>query len=108
MPFGNKVKDTLAHHIILVLGGYGFFGARICRALVADKSIRLLIGGRDVAKAARLAQQLGLGPDQALAIDADASNLAQRLEELRVATVIHTAGPFQGQGYSRWRTTSRH
>ena len=89
----------MGHHTILVLGGYGFFGARICRALAADKAIRLLIGGRDVTKAALLAQELGLDPGQALAIDANAANLAQRLEELRVATVIHTAGPFQGQDY---------
>lgn len=89
----------MGNHLILVLGGYGFFGTRICRALATDKSIRLLIGGRDASKAGRLAHELGLEPEQGLAIDADAANLALRLAELRVATVIHTAGPFQGQDY---------
>jgi saccharopine dehydrogenase-like NADP-dependent oxidoreductase len=59
----------------------------------------LLIAGRDADKARRLAQQLALSPEQALAIDANASNLAQLLAALRVDTVIHTAGPFQDQDY---------
>ena len=84
-------------HTILVLGGYGFFGTRICQSLAANKAIRLLIGGRDRQQARHLAHQLGLDPEQALAIDAAAPTLAQRLAELRVATLIHTAGPFQGQ-----------
>jgi saccharopine dehydrogenase-like NADP-dependent oxidoreductase len=86
-------------HNTLVLGGYGFFGTRICQALATNKSIRLIIGGRDAIQARRLAQQLGIAPEQAIAIDADAPDLAQRLAELQVATVIHTAGPFQGQDY---------
>ncbi|RJG16632.1 saccharopine dehydrogenase [Massilia cavernae] len=84
---------------MLVLGGYGFFGARICQALATDPSIRLLIGGRDGNQAIRLAAQLGLDPGQALAIDANAAGLAERLSALQLATVIHTAGPFQGQDY---------
>lgn len=86
-------------HTLLVLGGYGFFGARICRALAANPAIDLLIGGRDLDKARQLAAQLGLPPEQALAIDANAATLAQQLASLGVATVIHTAGPFQGQDY---------
>lgn len=100
MPIGNgSAKETLGKHTILVLGGYGFFGTRICRALADDKAIRLLIGGRDANQAGRLARALALEAEQAIAIDADAPNLAQRLAELGVATVIHTAGPFQGQDY---------
>lgn len=94
-----ELKDTLGIHITLVLGGYGFFGTRICQALATNKAIRLLIGGRDINQARHLAHQLELGPEQAIAIDADAPTLAQQLAELQVATVIHTAGPFQGQDY---------
>jgi saccharopine dehydrogenase-like NADP-dependent oxidoreductase len=99
MPSDIQLKDTLALHTILVLGGYGFFGARICQALASDKSIRLLIGGRDPHQAGRLARQLGLAPEQAVTIDANAPGLEQRLAELRMDTLIHTAGPFQGQDY---------
>ena len=83
----------------LVLGGYGFFGTRICRSLATNKAIRLLIGGRDIYQSRQLAQELGLDKEQALAIDANAPDLTQRLVDLGVETVIHTAGPFQGQDY---------
>jgi saccharopine dehydrogenase-like NADP-dependent oxidoreductase len=86
-------------HTILVLGGYGFFGTRICHALAANPAIHLLIGGRDVHQARRLAAVLGLDSARAVAIDATAPDLAARLDTLGVATVIHTAGPFQGQDY---------
>jgi saccharopine dehydrogenase-like NADP-dependent oxidoreductase len=87
-------------HTILVLGGYGFFGGRICQALAANEEIRLLVAGRDGAQARALARQLGLPSDRGLSIDAHAPDLARRLAESNVDTVIHTAGPFQGQDYS--------
>lgn len=87
-------------HTILVLGGYGFFGSRICQALVENKKIHLLIGGRHIAPAHAMAHKLGLHASQALSIDAHAPDLAQQLRTLQVDTVIHTAGPFQGQHYS--------
>ncbi|MFW8696010.1 NAD-dependent epimerase/dehydratase family protein, partial [Mesorhizobium japonicum] len=84
---------------MLVLGAYGFFGQRICKALASKQDIHLLMAGRDAGKAGALAAQLGLLPQQALALDAHAPDLAQRLAELQVDTLIHTAGPFQGQDY---------
>lgn len=87
-------------HTILVLGGYGFFGSRICHALASNKDIHLLIGGRHADQAQMLAKKLGLNPAQGLAIDAHAANLVQRLTALNVNTIIHTAGPFQGQNYT--------
>lgn len=87
-------------HTILVLGGYGFFGSRICAALSLDKNIYLIIGGRNSSKAQLLATQLKLQPEQGIAIDAHAPNFAEHLKALNVNTVIHAAGPFQGQDYS--------
>ena len=87
-------------HIILVLGGYGFFGSRICRELATDVGVRLLIGGRDGKRALSFACELGLDIDQAVTLDAEAPDLAAHLAELGINTVIHTAGPFQGQGYA--------
>ena len=86
-------------HTILVLGGYGFFGGRICAALAADNNIHLLIAGRNAGQAQAMANSLGLCSDQGLAIDANAGDLAQRFAQWKVDTVIHTAGPFQGQDY---------
>jgi saccharopine dehydrogenase-like NADP-dependent oxidoreductase len=87
-------------HSVMVLGGYGFFGTRICRALTEDGNIRLLIAGRDAAKAQALALQLGLDAQRGMMIDAHDPQLAQHLTDLQVDTVIHTAGPFQGQDYA--------
>ncbi len=87
-------------HTVLVIGGYGFFGARICDALAKNPAIRLLIAGRNADSARRLGQTLGLAEDQAARIDVDTPGLAEILKDLRVGTVIHTAGPFQGQEYT--------
>jgi len=87
-------------HTILVIGGYGFFGERICHALAAEKSISLIIGGRSEHKAQQLALKLGLSAVQGVRIDAHSPELAERLLQLKVNTVIHTAGPFQGQDYA--------
>ena len=46
---------------ILVLGGYGNFGARICRALAGDAGIELLVAGRDERRATAFAESLGGG-----------------------------------------------
>lgn len=82
----------------LVLGGYGNFGARICRALAGDPFIQLLIGGRDLSRAQALAASVGEGA-QGVAIDIDDPGLAKSLHNIGVQLVIHTAGPFQQQAY---------
>lgn len=86
-------------HTVLVLGGYGFFGARISAALAGSPGVCVLVGGRDEEKARRQVATLGLPPDRAIRIDAAADDLAQRLATARIDTLIHTAGPFQGQDY---------
>lgn len=83
----------------IVLGGYGNFGARICRALAADAAIALVVAGRDAARAQALASALGPRAS-AVALDLQRSDLAAQLRALGVELVIHTAGPFQAQGYA--------
>ena len=82
----------------LVLGGYGNFGARICRALADDPFIQLLVGGRDPRRATSLAGELGHGA-QGVAIDLAAEGFTQTLRQWGVELLIHTAGPFQQQDY---------
>ena len=82
----------------LVLGGYGNFGARICRALAGNPSIQLLIGGRNLERAQALANQIGHGA-QGITVDLSAQNFAQSLRDAKVELLIHTAGPFQQQAY---------
>jgi saccharopine dehydrogenase-like NADP-dependent oxidoreductase len=85
---------------VLVLGAYGFFGSRICAALAKNPRIRLILAGRDLAKATAAAYQLGLSAQHARAMDATHPELALQLRKLGVTLLIHTAGPFQEQGYT--------
>lgn len=80
---------------VLVIGGYGNFGARISRALAEDRRIELVIAGRSKGKADALARELGA---TAAELDINAG-LAESLRRLRPDLVVHTSGPFQGQGY---------
>ena len=88
---------------VMVLGGYGNFGARICRALAADPSITLLVAGRDERRASAFAGELnhahGAGASAAV-VDCQSPDFSQALREHRVELLIHTAGPFQGQDYA--------
>ena len=87
----------------LVLGGYGNFGARICRALAGDPAqshgMALLVAGRNASRAQALAATLHHGA-RGVALDHQAPGLARTLREWGVGLVIHTAGPFQAQAYA--------
>jgi len=87
-------------HTVQVLGGYGFFGSHICAALAQNPRLRLLIGGRDRARGSHAAQKLKLSPEQAIQVNARDDDLARRLSQMGVDTLINTAGPFQGQDYA--------
>lgn len=87
-------------HTVLVLGGYGFFGQRISAALASTASLRVLIGARDLGRATATARAIALPPEHATALDARDPSLGAALRRLQVDTLIHTAGPFQGQDYS--------
>ncbi len=82
---------------IVVLGGYGNFGARICRALGERGGAEVIAAGRDPEHGHRAAQ-LDARTGHAR-IDLAAPDFAARLHDLAPAMVIHCAGPFQGQGY---------
>jgi saccharopine dehydrogenase-like NADP-dependent oxidoreductase len=96
----RRIAASSLMHTVLVLGGYGFFGQRISAALASTASLRVLIGGRDVARAGAAACDMGLPVEHAVAVDALAPDLAENLRRLQVDILIHTAGPFQGQDYS--------
>jgi len=69
---------------MLVIGGHGFFGERICASLCKVPDIHLLIGGRNGGRARRLAQVLGLEDPQGVSIDVQNSSLSQVLSGLSV------------------------
>lgn len=86
-------------HTVLVLGGYGFFGARISAALAGHANVRLLVAGRDLSKARNTARALRLPDDQAVRLDAASRDFSATIKSLAVNTLVHTAGPFQAQDY---------
>jgi hypothetical protein len=92
----------MSTHRILVIGGYGFFGTRLVHLLSRQPGLHILIAGRSAPKAQALAQQLrptARSQLDARAIDIASPSLAATLKALRIDTVVHTAGPFQGQDY---------
>ncbi|HEY1606365.1 MAG TPA: DUF4166 domain-containing protein [Allosphingosinicella sp.] len=80
---------------ILVIGGYGGFGARLCRRLAAAGH-ELLVAGRSLDKAAAFAATLNRA--QPLALDRAA--IAAGLKALEADLVVDAAGPFQGSSYA--------
>lgn len=82
---------------VLVLGGYGNFGAIIARKLVSVPNVEVIIAGRRLAHAQSFAQSIGA---QALHIDSEAADLPQKLVQANVDLLIATVGPFQTQNYN--------
>lgn len=71
---------------VVVLGGTGNFGGRICRRLRQEPGIEVIAAGRRA------------GADS-VSLDLNAPDFAKALGALRPDIVIHCAGPYQGQDY---------
>lgn len=84
---------------VIVLGGYGNFGQRIVGALAADEACRILLAGRDFARARDLADRIGRAVEPLL-MDCHATDFESKLHQVRPDVVVHAAGPFQGNNYS--------
>ena len=86
---------------VIVLGGTGNFGARICRALRADPEI-------EVISASRRGALLPLGSAMpSVQLDASEASFPNALASLAPDLVIHCVGPFQGQDYRVAEATLR-
>lgn len=77
----------------VVIGGYGNFGARICRALIDNPDIQLIAAGRNP-DSARFGPRV-----EGARLDLQSPDFASELVALSPGLVIHCAGPFQGQDY---------
>lgn len=85
---------------MLVLGGYGVFGARLSRALAKDPALTVIVAGRSLAAATEFCTGLQATP---VALDRDAPDLADRLAAMAPFAVIDAAGPFQAYGPDPYR-----
>jgi hypothetical protein len=77
---------------IIVLGGFGNFGARLCRRLAQEPGLDLIATARQVRGPAP-------GGVHSARLDSDSSSFAPELAALKPDIVIHCAGPYQGQDY---------
>lgn len=88
---------------ILVLGGTGHFGERICRRLLGEPNTNLVITSRTQSKAQALATELeNTSPGYkvtAESLDLSSPSFRRDLETIAPDIVVHTAGPYQGQSY---------
>ena len=88
---------------IVVIGGTGHFGARICHRLAGEANTELIVTSRDVARAEVLVSELRRNEPHAsfsaAALDQSSPDFEGDLRKLGPDIVIHTAGPYQGQSY---------
>ncbi|CEJ45234.1 hypothetical protein XAB3213_30050 [Xanthomonas citri pv. bilvae] len=85
---------------VVVLGGFGHFGARIVRALAATAQIHVIAAGRRPGDAATTWPGVAPGRISTCRLDIDASDFSAQLAATGADAVVHTAGPFQGQQYA--------
>lgn len=82
---------------VIVIGGLGNFGARICRRLAMEPGLELVATGRKP-----VSGSVFFGPLSTITtapLDIDSPRLQSQLADLRPQLVIHCAGPYQGQDY---------
>jgi len=88
---------------IIVIGGTGNFGSRICRRIAGVSNTELIICSRRKDSAEAKASELRSIDAQSLigaaALDQSSAGFENDLKALRPDIVIHTAGPYQGQDY---------
>lgn len=83
-------------HTVIILGGYGVFGSHIADQLSQDKSIEVVLVGRDAGKGTPFAHAIG-----AKFIQCDTQNTAALGRVIAGAhLVINASGPFQARNYT--------
>lgn len=82
---------------VIVIGGLGNFGARICQRLAQEPGLTVIAASRGTGGGVHRfssAQTVATLP-----LDIHSSDFQARLAEAAPGLVIHCAGPFQGQDY---------
>jgi saccharopine dehydrogenase-like NADP-dependent oxidoreductase len=89
--------------IVLLIGGYGFFGERLARLLSTDAELKVIIAGRSLDKAKKFVETLvatgATAELEAAYLDSNSSSLALDVAATGAAIAVNLSGPFQNQGY---------
>ncbi len=80
---------------ILIIGAYGNFGSHITKKLAAEPDVKIIVAGRSEEKCRGLAEAYNC---EYCVLDIE-KNFPASLLAVKPDIVIHTSGPFQGQGY---------
>lgn len=80
---------------VLIIGAYGNFGSHITKKLAGEPGLQIIVAGRSEEKCRALADKY---KTEYCALDI-AKDFPASLQRIRPDIVIHTSGPFQGQGY---------
>ena len=95
--------NSVAVKRIVVIGGTGNFGARICRRIVAEQGTETVVTSRSRQRAQAVVDGLCKARPGAAAraarLDQKSPEFERELRALRPDIVVHTAGPYQGQDY---------
>ena len=92
----------MAERRVLIVGGYGAFGARLAERLAREADLTVIIAGRDGGRAADAAAGLRRTARATIgsaAIDAGTPD-RRALAHLAPAVIINASGPFQAQDYT--------
>jgi len=81
---------------VVVIGGYGNFGARVCRALAGSAAMEVVAASRNPDSGRGGLLDLNV---QHARLDHSARDFPRALARLAPGLVIHCAGPFQSQDY---------
>lgn len=85
---------------VLVLGGYGAFGTRVCQLLARAPALTIYVAGRHLDAAEATCRRLGVPTARAVALDRDiAADVEAFLRRERPRVVIDAVGPFQDRDY---------
>lgn len=88
---------------VVVVGATGHFGGRLCRRLLNESDLEIVITSRSIKSATAFTVELEkLDPKsdiRASKLDFDDKSFEADLQALHPDIVVHTAGPFQGQDY---------
>lgn len=83
---------------ILVVGGYGIFGGRLCELLASDSRLTLLVAGRSTHIAQQFCASLPQGAQRSPLVFDRNANVEQQLQQIQPDLVIDASGPFQDYG----------
>lgn len=88
---------------ILILGGYGNFGGRLCQLLVSEQRLSLYIAGRSIEKASAFCKTLPPGAIRTPLLFDRNHRLDKVIEKIKPDLLIDASGPFQTYGDDPYR-----